>query len=1288
MILSADFLSLLAGAVFNHVEGDLVFNADCPEGDLVAPTSQQVADAIPLSPLHIRCSLQTTAGAYAGVCLSFKKREEALDVVDSIEPSMVITNSRSGSFHLIYLLHSTESEYTSLLEELNLAESDDFYADSEFPLPYGPYQLTVDDEVALEEGVDPVVYSVDEFVNRFFTPALSLTESDEFYPDDDTSSGLSAETDQTWALNDATVYGEIPDSVMKLPIKISTGANQEEKVWKTTPEFAFGDLLKTTLSKHTAGKKNGACFVTGAVADKKRLKNSVLGLYLLGLDVDSGASLTDTFQRVRDMGLTAVFYTTHSHLATELRIKQDRFYKWCETEGYDPEASTDMVRKFLHDEGKYVGDVIDSAEYEETIHDSTGMHLVISTRPIDKFRIIFPLAKPYIIAEQKKSQRDAILYWENMILGMGSMLGIQVDRAARDPSRLFFLPRHNKGSDFKILISGGDALDWSTIKQIDSREKVTSDPFDQAAAVMGGRIKGRPMSPTKGIDLMTWAAERADGFEISAVFKDYCDDRLRGETAQGKYTCECPFDDDHSNAGDPEDKGCFIQDAGAASETFNFRCSHDSCSGRDRLKMMEKAFNDGWFPDTVLTDPSYDCLIRDEEEGTDENTSQDESSDEDKPAKEERKNTVEIYDRAYTLADNGAPGMAAEQVEKILKMCVELTQFDRGRVIGHLAGKIKVPAGQLNALYKVVEARESSGTTIEDAVYDPDKIASETKRRFSSLKKSKKPVVVIDEGQQVPTVNHFIKVLSSLNKGVKGYRKETRDGIEIVEDVPGKHILYRYGDKPVRIDRSEDGTFKPEVLSKDIIASIAKDYVDVIKITDSAAFEPVVLPEWVAKLAVVDPALNLLPLDGFATLPYYTKNRDLVTGVGYNEFSRKILRMQEDVSELLNRKDRKLIKYQPTMEDVDAALNELFGHCFYDFPFYDGEDAPAGGRSSRAHLLCMMLHPIVRDLIDGPTPLYLVDKPSAGTGASLLVGSAMNIATGVKVGTTALSENEEEVRKAVSANFGVGKQVIFFDNVNFKLNSAFFANLATAARWEDRMLGQSDIISVKNTMQAIFAGNNVEASEENMRRMLLIKLDFKDDPTTADRTFRVNNLEKYVEENKIDLFCSLLTLVNYWIMQGATVWEGKPLTGFENYCQIMGGILQACEVEGFLENRALSSSANSPDKLAWNGFIQELISKLGFGKYVSMSEIAMTYVQMSNQPILYINGGGRVTPTEDESRVYAPMQRAMDKQVGQIFRVYHKGVETKVTIRRVTDREKSSTVYGVDLVEDRKPEAA
>lgn len=36
-----------------------------------------------------------------------------------------------------------------------------------------------------------------------------------------------------------------------------------------------------------------------------------------------------------------------------------------------------------------------------------------------------------------------------------------------------------------------------------------------------------------------------------------------------------------------------------------------------------------------------------------------------------------------------------------------------------------------------------------------------------------------------------------------------------------------------------------------------------------------------------------------------------------------------------------------------------------------------------------MLNPFVRDLIDGPTPLHLIEAPVAGTGKGLLASIAM-----------------------------------------------------------------------------------------------------------------------------------------------------------------------------------------------------------------------------------------------------------------------------------------------------------
>lgn len=433
---------------------------------------------------------------------------------------------------------------------------------------------------------------------------------------DDDPNGLSPEeeTVEITALNDAEVHGSLSDDVLNSKLQIAVAARRDEKVFKVSPVVTFQQFLNSDISKIRVGKKDGKCFVPGVLMDGRRVNPAVTKLYLMGLDVDSGASMEETLAKLRRMGLFFIAYTTHSHGTGHLEIKKDRFYKWADDNGHPTEPTTEGVQLFLTDEAKYTTDVIASAEYVETVHESTGIQIVVRTRPIDKFRLVFLLERPFVIAEYPGPQKAATTAWGDMILGMGAALGIKVDRAARDCSRLFYLPsRDAKSTNAKIVINAGAKLDWTTITKISIGEHnaTSSDAFDMAGSAMGGKAGARLTSPQKGIDLQSWAGKRAHGFQIGDVFKDHCDDRLREETAPGKFTCECPFDADHSNAGDPDDKGCFIHDAGSDAQTFAFRCSHDSCAGRDRLDMLHKAMADGWFTDDVLTDDAYNIAVDD-----------------------------------------------------------------------------------------------------------------------------------------------------------------------------------------------------------------------------------------------------------------------------------------------------------------------------------------------------------------------------------------------------------------------------------------------------------------------------------------------------------------------------------------------------------------------------------------------------------------------------------------------------------------------------------------------------
>ncbi|TGS97474.1 DUF927 domain-containing protein [Mesorhizobium sp. M2D.F.Ca.ET.171.01.1.1] len=403
-------------------------------------------------------------------------------------------------------------------------------------------------------------------------------------------------------INDAEVWGALTEEIADLPIVLSTASGREAREWKTHPEARFGDLIKTVFSKHIVGKKDGNSIVTGSLgqSSKRRTKNNVLANYMMGLDVDSGASMEETFQKVRRANLTAIFYTTHSHGTTEVEIAYDKFHRWCVKEELPAEPTTDMIRRYMRDQTNYVIDVCDSAEFVEKRHED-GMKLIVKTRAIDKFRILFPLSAPYVYAQQVGAHKDVINAWESKVLGMGRSLSIEIDRVARDPSRLFYLPRHAKGADnWRILLTCGRLLRLEDIPSANPRDRVSNDPFDRAAHALGGSS-----GKSGNASLKQWERERAGGFDIASLFRDHCDDRIRETQTTDKLTVACPFDDDHSNPGDPDDKGCFVQSAGMDAEAFTFHCSHAGCADHKRLDMLAKAIELEWFAPDALWDDAY-----------------------------------------------------------------------------------------------------------------------------------------------------------------------------------------------------------------------------------------------------------------------------------------------------------------------------------------------------------------------------------------------------------------------------------------------------------------------------------------------------------------------------------------------------------------------------------------------------------------------------------------------------------------------------------------------------------
>lgn len=305
-------------------------------------------------------------------------------------------------------------------------------------------------------------------------------------------------------------------------------------------------------------------------------------------------------------------------------------------------------------------------------------------------------------------------------------------------------------------------------------------------------------------------------------------------------------------------------------------------------------------------------------------------------------------------------------------------------------------------------------------------------------------------------------------------------------------------------------------------------------------------------LATSEPPLPVLL--GIVNAPTFAPDGALDTEPGYHPASRLLYIPDPGF-------DVPAVPEHPTAEDIADARRLLVEELFADFPF----DGPNDGAAERAHAMALLLQASARQLIDGATPIFLVDKPTPGSGAGLLVDVISMITTGHPATATTEARDDGEMRKKLTSFLMAGKSVFFLDNVNLRVDSGSLASAVTAKFWEDRVLGETRMIRVPVRCSWIIAGNNVRTSNEIARRCVRIRLDPKTDQPEERSGFKHPNLLGWVAENRGTLLRACLVLVRAWIAAGRPA-NQKTIGSFEAWCRVMGGILNVAGIPGFLEN--------------------------------------------------------------------------------------------------------------------------
>jgi hypothetical protein len=219
------------------------------------------------------------------------------------------------------------------------------------------------------------------------------------------------------------------------------------------------------------------------------------------------------------------------------------------------------------------------------------------------------------------------------------------------------------------------------------------------------------------------------------------------------------------------------------------------------------------------------------------------------------------------------------------------------------------------------------------------------------------------------------------------------------------------------------------------------------------------------------------------------------------------------------------------------------------------------------HCLSMIMLLFAREMVVGSTPGHLMTKPAPGTGASLLNDVCSIIATGQPTPAVAMPRNPEEMSKTLITFMADGSPIIYFDNISAGVDSGELASAMTAPKYKARMLGKSQTVEAEVRCVWVFTGNNVQLSNELLRRLVMIDLDARMANPEMRTKFKHKDIISWAKENRGELVHACLTIIQNWLAQGRPSYEGPVLNSFENWSRVMGGIMQSAGLNGFLGNR-------------------------------------------------------------------------------------------------------------------------
>lgn len=311
------------------------------------------------------------------------------------------------------------------------------------------------------------------------------------------------------------------------------------------------------------------------------------------------------------------------------------------------------------------------------------------------------------------------------------------------------------------------------------------------------------------------------------------------------------------------------------------------------------------------------------------------------------------------------------------------------------------------------------------------------------------------------------------------------------------------------------------------------------------------------------------PLTGILEAPSLRPDGTIIEAEGY-----------DDSTGYLHRPSARFesIKPCPTPDDARQALATL-SEPFADFPWA----SPAGKSAMIASILTMLARPAIA----GSCPAFVVDANTRGSGKSLAADIAAIVATGRGASRMSWPPDDIELEKVLGAYALRAATLVCFDNITRAFGGGPLDRCLTAEdKVELRVLGKSEVPSMRWRTVVLATGNNVVLFSDTSRRVLLARLESPEENPENRTGFKHEDLRTWVRQNRPRLVAAALTILRAYIVADRPNMGTATWGSFEAWSQLIPPALVYAGAVDPLAARPVAMGREDAEKEALEALIE------------------------------------------------------------------------------------------------------